>query len=164
MTYDWVQQTLETKCLWALTLLMSSSAHQNFDPESSITFKARVPEKREVCVGAEPKLDNFVFPSEKNRWCGDDDAFWAPYGESLNSFIAGHKKWKMKLFFVTDLTVSHSDSGRRSMALGHVVGRCDKTKMRRAFLSILHLLTCVMVRPIRRQVLPPLTNPIHCTL
>ena len=45
----------------------------------------------------------FVFPSEKNRWCGDDDAFWAPYGESLNSFIAGHKtKKKMKLFLVPD--------------------------------------------------------------
>ena len=93
-----------------------------------------------------------VFPSEKNIWCGDDDAFWAPYGESLNSFIAGHKKKKkMKLFFVTDC-----ESLVRSMALGHVVGRCDKTKMRRAFLSILHLLTGCHGPANQQPVSPPL--------
>ena len=108
----------------------------------------------------------FVFPSENNIWCGDDDAFWAPYGESLNSFIAGHKKKKkMKLFLVTDCESSWQRV--RSIALGHVVGRCDKTKMRRAFLSpssTCWLVSCLSQSGSSISIIWPIPCLAHCNI
>ena len=91
---------------------------------------------------------HFIFPREKEMmwwwWCLVSSIWGKPQlihnwpREEENEIVSCDWLW-----VILEMA--------RSMALGHVVGRCDKNKMRPAFLSILHLLIAVSSQPMSGQ-------------